>query len=82
MKLRFQIYVKAHEVKRGKHQQHHLMMKENTWKSHILLSALCKYKGSVTDKRIETLETHGKRHKCSVKFKDTCKFITSEDLSI
>ena len=81
MKLRFQIYVKAHEVIRGKHLQHYFMMKENTCKSHISLSALCKYKGSVTDKRIETLETHGKRHKCSAKFKDICKFITSEDLS-
>ena len=52
------------------------MVKENTCKSHISLSALCKSKGSVTDKRIETLETHGKRHKCSVKFKDTriCQF--------
>ena len=58
------------------------MTKENTRKSHISLLALCKYKGSVTDKGIETLETHGKRHKCSVKFKDICKFITSEDLSI
>ena len=68
--------MKEHEVTRGKHQQHHVMVKENTCKSHISLLALCKSKGSVTDKRIETLETHGKRHKCSVKFKDMriCQF--------
>ena len=57
------------------------MMKESTCISHISFSALCKYNGDVTDKSIETLETHGKRHKCSAKFKDICKFITSEDLS-
>lgn len=37
MKLRFQIYVKEHEMIRGKHQQRHVMMKENTCKTHISL---------------------------------------------
>ena len=42
MKLRFQIYVKEHEITCGKHEQHHVMLKENTCKTHIPLSALCK----------------------------------------
>ena len=79
MKLRFQAYVEEHKIMCGKHQQHHVMLNENTCKS---LRALCKYEDSVRDKCRETLETHRKHHKYCVKCKDICKFITSEDLSI
>ena len=83
MKLRFQIYVEEHEIAHRNHQQGHVMLNENTCKSHISLTALwCKYEDFVRDKRREILKTYGKHHKCRVKFGDICKFITSENLSI
>ena len=54
MKLRFQIYVKEHEMIRGKHQQHHVMMRENTCKTHISLLRYVNIK--------ILLEIHAKRH--------------------
>ena len=76
MKLRFQIYVREYEVTRGKHQQQHVMMKETPanlifhCRHYVNISVLLQKKG------IETVQTHGKRHKCIVKFKDIYNFIT------
>ena len=62
MKLRFQIYVEEHEITCGKQQQHHITLKKNTCKPHILFLALCKYEDSIRDKRREALETRRKHH--------------------